>query len=225
MLAGTVVNAARDTHPAFDDRRNPDAAVLRFLSRYVRELHGKVAAIDETRLAVEEVVDFPLADFEAGVALPAHRYLAGASARLTSTSASGDPLTVPVEVVPWAHRHDPKLKPASCWIVNGVAYFLGPERSWSNVAEVAFLLVETPSELATLADTLAIPDEAEAACVAACALFMAKRGHKDEKLPEIDVNLFIGEAERAERAYLDDVANRNTGVVTRTRDVMSGGWL
>lgn len=218
LTAGRVIEAARDAHPAFDRKRSPDKIVLRFLASYQRELAGKVAAIDETLLVTDEIVLISAVDFEAGITLPANRYVAGVTAKdVRSTAAS--PQFTEVKLIPWAHRHDRNSPLAAAWQYGGKLYLRSPASAWANISEIGISLVAAPGDLDALADVLVLPDEAEKALRDNTALFLAKRGHTDPGLPAIPINDFRIDAERSELEYLRDVANRLTANTFRTRDV------
>lgn len=219
MTAGDVLLAARDRHPAFDRHRTPDAVALRFLSDYARELHGKVAAIDESLLAEEGVTaTLPLADHEAGIPLPANRYLAGVTGRMQGWSVD-EPRTFPIVCIPWARRFDRDVPRGAAWEHGDVLYLRSPASLWRSVDQVAVSLVPIPQPLTDLNSALALPETARRACVEHTALAMARRGHTDPALPVIDVAGFITIARTAEADYLADVANRLTGIPSSVRDV------
>lgn len=216
LLAQRVIESARDRHSAFDPRRVPDPSALRFLSAYRKELAGKVAAIDETQLAVTQAVAMPLAVFDDGIALNANRYIAGIMAKDNQAT----PEYWPVDLIPWAQRNDINTPLAAAWEYGGKLYLRGPSTVWRNITELGIALVPSmDTDLAALTDDVGLPPEAERACVEAIAAYMAKRGHNDPALPAINLSLFTDEARKAEAEYLADVANRNTGRHFRTRDV------
>ena len=216
LLAERVIESARDRHSAFDRRRIPDPSALRFLSAYRKELAGKVAAIDETALAVEQTVAMPLAVFDSGITLTANRYVAGVVAKDNSST----PRYIPVDLIPWAHRNDINSPLAAAWEVNGVLFLRGPSTAWRNITQIGIMYVPSlTTDLAALSDSVGLPVESERVLIEQTALFMAKRGHNDPGLPPIPVNDFRRDAEKAENDYLDDVRNRNTGRHFRTRDV------
>lgn len=217
LVAERVVESARDLHPAFDRKRNPDPVVLRALSRYVRELQGRVAAIDETALAVSTTESLPLATFEDGIALPPNRYILSVTAK-DERSTDAAPWLNPVTLIPYAHRHDRGQPTAAAWVLGDVLYLRSPESMWKTQTEIGIAYIPVPEDLTSLSDEIPLPDQAENALVTTTALVMAKRGHNDPALPGIEVTAFIRDAERAENEYLHDVANRMTGVRFKTRE-------
>lgn len=214
LVVGSITDAARDRHAAFDRNRNPAKMVRRFLAAYARELAGKIERVDETAFLTEDSFTLPLADFSAGFVLPAHRYLAGAVATLSNGRG-----TYPIDIIPWGQRDARNTKLASAWEVNGVLYLNGEASSWSNVDSVAVSYAPILGDLATEDDTLPLPDTCENALVENVALFMARRGHNDPRLPAIDVGMFASVAAAAEANFLSDVMNNVSGQHFRVADV------
>jgi len=220
LLASRIIEGARDRHPAFDPRRTPDPSALRFLSSYRKELAGKVAAIDDMALVVTQAVSMPLGTFDDGITLTANRYVAG----VTALDNKATPETHDIEVIPWAHRFDRNQPVNAAWEYGGKLFLRSPDTLWRDITELTISYVASmTTDLATLADDVGLPAEAERACTEAVAQFMAKRGHADPALPPIDKSEFAREADKAEGSYLADVANRITGRRFRTRDVWHPG--
>lgn len=213
ITAAQAIGRARDYHAAFNKQRNPDAVLLRFLSDYAAELYGRLIAIDESAVSTELVQPLPLADFEQGITIPANRYVGDVSA----VTLDGFPL--PVDLIPFSHRFD-RQRGAGLygWVLGSVLYLRGTAAEWQNYATVRVRYVPVPVPLVKLADAIALPDTALGACVLACVRMMSGRGHNDESLPAIPLALFMEEASGAEKAFLDDIANRKGAVKIRTRD-------
>lgn len=207
IIAARVINGARDRHPLFDPEHTPPRVALRALSDYVQELHGKVAAIDEGALAVALATAMPLGDFAEGITLPANRYVQEAS-----YVTAGEEF--PIDLVPFAHRFDPRrTRNPLAWVQDGALHLEGQASDWAAATEVRVRYVPVPAELAADTDTLPLPDTARRACVEYVAGFMATRAAEG-----LDATVFLARAEAAEREFLADVGNRRTAVVFRTRD-------
>lgn len=219
LLAGEIIDEARDRHAAFDNRRNPQKVVRRFLAGYAVELAGKLARIDEQALLVETVVVMPLADFSAGIVLPANRGIAGIVANDNHVPAQPNP----VSLIPWATRNDENVPLASAWLYGGKLYLQGAALNWRNIVSIAVALY--PDFALITADTDAIPlrQDARVTLIENTALFMAGRGHNDPTLPPIDMKKFVGTAADSEDQFLKNVANQLTLTHFRTRDVWSPG--
>lgn len=214
ILAGDVIDEARDLHPAFDKNRNPVKIVRRALSRYVTDLLSKINQIDETALTIEQLTVMPLGVFANGIVLPANRGVQEVGA----VDTQGRVLSV--DLIPAGQRDQPR-KRATAWIINGVLYLSGVASDWNTVASVSVRYTPAAGQVLTDADVLALPDSARSTVIAALGAFMAKRGQtdKDGDLPPIDVQTFAADAAKAEGDYLAEVANTLTSQVFRVRDV------
>lgn len=219
LLAGEIIDEARDRHAAFDNRRNPQKVVRRFLATYAVELAGRIMRIDETALLTEFVQAMPLVDFNAGIVLPANRGIAGIVAVDNRTPAQ----RFPVDLIPWATRGDANVPLASAWLYGGKLYLQALAQNWSNITQIA--VAYYPDFALITADTDAIPlrQDARLSLVENAALFMAGRGHTDPALPPIDMKKFVAAAGGAEDEFLKNVANQLGATHFRTRDVWSPG--
>lgn len=221
-LVSSIINAARDRHVAFDKQRMPSGPLYRFLAQYVAKLSGKALLIDPEAggVNVEQTVDLNVFDFDAGVVLDAGALVI--EVVLNDPATSVPQRSYPIDLIDPALRFAPNGPRAAAWQIGNVLYLRGRYEDWSNYGSVtirttAALPDEGMNE--ARAAVLALPDDAELACVEAVALFMAKRGHNDPKLPPIDLGAFAATAADAETAYLDLVRRRITGRSFFTADV------
>jgi len=217
ILTGTVLDKARDRHASFDEKRVPVRMARRFLSDYVRALHGKITAIDPEALRVQLLTNLPLANHDAGIALPANRYIASVMAIDPATS--NPQQNYPIALLNAQTKDAWNAPVAAAWQIGDTLFLRSPASLWTGLGSIGIAYVPLPVELATAADVLPVPDAAELACVENLALFMARRGSMDSSAPPIDVGVFAQIAAAAEQTYLDDVINRLTGQVFLTRDV------
>jgi hypothetical protein len=218
LLAGNVIDAARDRHTAFDRKTHPNKMLLRFLSSYVKQLHGKVLALDEDDVRIETTFDLPMADFSAGITLPANvRYVAEASVTYPAPSTDSP---VPLDIIQSSERNARNAPANGAWVVNGRLYLAGTAQRWTHFNKLAVSFVLLPPDLVDLDDTLAIPDAAELACVENVALFLARReAQESDGDGKIALSPFVAAATDAERQYLDDVKNNVSGRTFYTLDV------
>lgn len=217
LLAGDIIDEARDRHAAFDNRRNPQKVVRRFLASYCVDLAGRINRIDEQALLAESVVAMPLADFNAGIVLPANRGIAG----IVAVDNHVPGLKSPVELVPWATRGDANVPLASAWLYGGKLYLQGVASSWRNIVSLAIAYVPDFALLTADADVIPLRQDARLTLVENAALFMAGRGHTDKNLPPIDMKKFVAAAGGAEEEFLKNVSNQLGLTHFRTRDVWS----
>lgn len=216
LLAGNVIDAARDRHAAFDRQRHPNKMLLRFLSRYARQLHGKLVALDPDAVRVETTANLPLADFDAGIALPANTvYVAEVAASYPAPSTL-PPL--PIDLIQSDERDAWNRPRAVAWQVGDKLYLGGTADAWTAFGQIAISSVQLPVALVALTDAIALPDAAESACVEAVAEFMAKR-EAQEGNDKIALAVFGEDAAKAEGAYLAVVMNNVAGRTFYTKDV------
>lgn len=215
LTAGSIIDQARGVHRVFDLTRHPNKVVLQFLSRYAKELHGRIAAVDPDAVREDVVTNLPLADHAAGIALPENRMV------VEATGVDARNTQYPIDVIPATHRNDRGIRWASAWQIGAVLYLMSPATAWSRITSIAVAIVPTPDSVTTLGSALALPDAAENVLVEQTAAFMARRHamEADPKAPRLDLSVFMGSAKDAEAAYLKDVVNRLSGQLVRTRDV------
>lgn len=218
LVAGNVIDAARDRHPSFYKEKHPNKMLLRFLSAYAKGLHGKIAAIDEDQLRVDVTATLPLASFDAGIALPANvRSITGAVVSYPEPTTFAP---VPIDIIQSDERNARNTPAGAAWQVNGKLYLAGNADRWSAFNQIAISLILLPDTLQTLADVLAVPDAAELACIENCALFLARREfNESDGDTKLNLSTYVGAAADAERAFLDDVKNNVAGRTFYTLDV------
>lgn len=220
-LVSSIINAARDRHVSFDPQRQPSGPLYRFLAQYTEKLTGKIIAIDpEAAPSVVETFDLDTFDFDAGVVLGANRSIV----EVTLLDKPTAPIvkTYNVDVIAAALRFAPNGPRRAAWELNGRFYLRGVTADWQNFESVSVrytggLAAEGVNMLR--AANMVLPDATELACIEAVALFMAKRGHADPKLPPIDLAAFVATATDAETSYLDTVRAKLVGRSFFTQDV------
>ena len=215
LVAGELITSARDEHPTFNDRRHPDPVLLRALSRYQRELFGKLIRLDSQKAVIYQDTALPLASFDAGIAVPTYKYPSGAEAR-TSTCTIGRQL----KIVAWERRTEYHH---AVYLRNGVLYLTGLESYWTDYDTIRFFYVPELAALAidaaAMSAVLSLPDAAEATLVAFLALQMAKRGGAGDGETAPDAKVFGGEWVAAEDRFLDEMGRNTQAVSSVIRDV------
>jgi hypothetical protein len=214
LVVRDLVTAARDEHPTFDDRRHPDPVLLRALSRYNKELLGKIIRLDDSKGVEYFDQALPLAVFDNGIAIPAYKYPFGLQA-----TALGRTRPHPLDLVSWEessqYRH-------AGYLLNGILFLCGRPHDWTSFSSVRFLYVAEPAALAMdLATVLtAMPDSAEPTLVAYLALKMAQRGGAGEGETRPDPGVFGAQWQAAEDRLLDEMGRNTQAVSSVIRDVM-----
>lgn len=216
LLAGNVIDAARDRHAAFGPQRHPNKAALRFLSAYVKQLHGKVLAINPDALRVDVTASLPLTTFDDGIALPANtQAIVEVVGRYPAATARSP---YPITLIDASARNALNAPRGAAWRVGDTLYLRSPDTLWRDFDAIVFAVVTLPGSLAALDDTLAVPDAAEMACIEQVAAFFAGRVAQEEET-RIALDRFDQKAAEAEGHYLATVTAALTGTTFFTQDV------
>lgn len=197
--------------------------LYRFLADYCQEAQGRIMDIDPT-YNIEITLGFtlPLSDFAAGMAVGAGRIVTEVSA-LDRRTVPG-PNVFQVELISRDQRFARNGPPIAAWQERDVLYLRGPATQWKNIGTVQVQVVEslTDADVTALQARNAVvplPDAASLMVTEAVALFMARRGHIDPKIPPIDVGGFVAALTGAEDKFYKSVANRQVGRSFFTADV------
>lgn len=218
LVVRTVLEHARDFHPAFAPERSPDAVGRRALARYQQAFVRRVIGAGRAQALVPSSHDvaLPLADFAAGDPLPAGLLHVSAVTAIpvgAVDAADADP----VELTPLARRYAPGRFPAV--LLDGdTLRLLGSEQDWTDYATVRLRCILVPDDLPTNDATLAVPDDALDACAGAVASFWAMRL---QGLAGLNVNAaeIDGRAKVAENGCLDRLLQQAVAEPFRIRAV------
>lgn len=209
LLAGDLIEAARDRHASFDRERTPDLVLLRFLSREQRRLMGKLAQANPQAVSVTQDLLLSAYDWRAGFLLLAYQAL-----------------DVRGEVIftdPARHAAPLHIRALADQSVAGVGYFAGAQgdvlrlfgvaADWEGVERVRVRLAPLPDELKRLGDPLTVPDTAEAALVASLTAFLAGRAEG------VDGRPFYAEAVQYETDLIREIRSSYRAVSFKVREV------
>jgi hypothetical protein len=223
-----VMDAARDRHPAFDHQLMPPGPLARFIADYTLQMQGRLRAIDSTLSGFEVTLTFelPLADFDAGLALGAHRLVQEVT--LVDPVGRVPRRTTPVTLIPRDLRFAPNVPTAAAWQEGNILYLRGPSSLWSphydqGTVEVQVIEgwgdVEGAALLAPGA-TLPLPDDAVPAVIEAAAAFMARRA---PAALGINVREFAEQQQLAEARAIEATVQRVNGRSYVIQDVWQPG--
>jgi len=155
-----IIRTARDYSPEFEERKHPDAVLLRTLSSYEASITAKVAKVNPSLLATELVVTLPLTTFSAGVLLPQMTYVLPGIEAITAAG------TVrPVELVNLTMRSERQISDRVLYLRGKYLFLGGAEEEWSGYSQLKIQAVLTPREVTGLDDPLVMPDSAHDAYV------------------------------------------------------------
>ena len=210
--AQQVITEARDHHPSFEKRAQPNGTLLRLLSSYQREITAKIARVNPALVSSPVTCTLPLADFDDGITLPSHSYLLpGVEARL----ASDTDVVETVELVNVTLRKEGSQMFGRYVYLQGNKLFLsGRAENWGSYASLTLQMVLVPKELTRLDDVLVLPDWGMDAYVGSLVTKMAVRSGLDGTL--------LSQARDMEQQFLDTVAQQKGAETSHTRDVFGG---
>jgi hypothetical protein len=215
LVADNLIVAARDASPTYDDRRHPDAVLLRALSRYQKELLGRIIRLDPSKAVEYFDQALPLTVFANGIAVPAYKYPLGAQ-----VTYSGGTDVCHLTLVQWAdnlrYSHGGDESGArACYLLNGILFLCGEAEDWTEFSSLRWRYVAEPAALAMSRATVLtlLPDSAEGTLVAYLALKMAQRGGAEEGEPKPDAASAAADWQVAEDRFFDEMG-RNTQAVS-----------
>lgn len=184
LVAGDLIDEARDFHESFGEDRATNPVLLRALSRAEQSLYREIVHLSETALAEQTTLDEFDLQFAAGegehIELPAHLVV-------ISLEATIDGRLVPVQVL---HDNAGAFDPRGLvGRLIGRQLFLGPSprtypagsakyRSaydWSDLEELRVTYVPHPPQLTSLTQELTAPDQTRSYLVAEVVAFLATR--------------------------------------------------
>lgn len=216
LVSGSLVDEARDLHPSFDRRNNPDKLILRELERYERELIEKVVAVNEDylRTTIEETLPPPTPNFPAwatGLSLPDHLVLHDAEYQIGTD-------WYRMHIRPMAVEHDPGPM-RTAYVAGRTAWLRGVEADWNGVSAVRFHYTAAPSGLPDLNTALTIGDSARTVLVNRLAFTMAKRAVTVPNASPPNVAEFRIDWQQAEEAYIVGAGGIRAGHTSQVREV------
>lgn len=174
-----VIEAAREVHPAFDERQTPDRTLLRALNRKYRTLFQLTFDIEPTLVASTETITISGFDFSNGHPIPAYERIIGGDMKI---SGEADPRRHDFELVPWGQRHRASVDRGG-YILEETLYLQGTENDWDDVEKIELLYIPELTELSAESDQPNLPDRAQSPLELHGAMFMARRGVDGQPLP------------------------------------------
>lgn len=215
LVAGTLIDEARDMHVSFDARHHPPKALLRELDRYQVDLLSRLLQINEDYLSSTLSTLLPLAVFADGIGISADHIPTRAEA--IDTHGDAHDLTL----LPWAYRQDPAPRIAG-YVNSSRLYLRGEAAGWTHFTRIDLFLQPRPTALTAFTGTgsaLTIRDGARDALVTRVARFMAFRGHTEVGTPSPNTREFDALWREAEARVVQEVANMRSGETFSVREV------
>lgn len=211
LIAGDVIDTARDWHASFSVRDHPDKGLLRALGACERDLLQRALQVNEDYSRVVASTALPLATFATGIAVPANLMIHGAE-YVDNTGRAHD-----IDLKPMMYRDDP-AHPLTLYLGDDVVYLRGTAQDWNGLTAINIIYTPEPVMPATLAATLTLEEDARSALTAYLVLMMARRGTLRTDIPKPDVRAALLWYERAEKEFLHAIANRRAGQTFGVRE-------
>ncbi len=222
ILAEDLITAARDGHAAFSKVRHPNAGLLRALSHYKRQLWSRIANVNSSVLAVEEVIDLTTFNFTTGATFPDHIYVVpdGEVSHPNDVNQSDRGRFTIIDMTVRQFT-----RPQHCgWFIQNQLWLHGDEKDWVNTTNLYISYVAIPTGPTAMGDNFdPAPDTIEPVLEAFLAKLMAGKGHNDQSLPPIDTKEFNQEWHIAEDRFLSELGERRKAQRIKTLDIFPGG--
>lgn len=222
ITAADVLDGARDLHPSFDPKSQPDTVLVRQIQRDARRLATKVIAIRPEQVPWStQTTALPLAVFANGISLPSHLLVTQVTAlRAGGTSPQDD---TPIPLVNTQQRTRWGQPWPSAFIMSGTLYLAATAADWLPYASVTVRYVPVPS-VTSSASAIGLDDDALTPLVLSLGAFMATRRQGMSDAPP--VGMWQAEAALAEDQYMQRVQRQMAGTDTVVQDSYgdNGGW-
>lgn len=227
LTVATIVNNARDLHPALSVQNAPLPIALRAISRFEGDLVRDITSRVPGFLAKQVDVTLPLAVFENGVNLttliPAG-WLDLTDGFFLYSIAPNPARTKRAGNIPWEQRDMPYMWPAYS-VRDNVLYFLGSDANYAQFSKFTLTYTPLPAALATGASVTVLPDDALDCLAALLAAFWLKRlvGNPAFDVSPGAAELYIAEAAGVRADFLTRIWKTTQRMTYRVRDASSGG--
>lgn len=209
LTVATIINNARDLHPALSKTNAPDEIAFRALSRFQRQMVQDIATNVPAFLAAEVEVPFPLAVFDDGIDLAT--LIPGGWQDLLDGfllyANTPNNRRVRIEFVPWEQRDMFGGAPRYTFRDN-VLYFLGGEDQYAQVSSFFLTYTAIAPSLTALTSTVLLTDDS----LDALALMLA-----GEWLMRMVGNPSFGVSAEAAGLYMQRGEAMRLAYVTRVR--------
>jgi hypothetical protein len=208
LIAGEILDEARDYHEAFYPEHLPDGMCLRQLSRLEQRFAQRLVLEVPDSITTSET--FEAADLENaaeyGVPLTPSLLPVALSAGFGAERPEEE-----VRLVAESEAHEDNLPPGlRAFRRGGMIYPVGPR--WEAVVSLRHSYAPNPPPLTSLEDELTLPDACGPALVSSLALWMASRRGVLKELPRIDE-----EAQESTATMIQVLGNQTTTIHHRIR--------
>lgn len=227
LLCSTVINEARDLHPALSETAAPVPIALRLLGRFTREFTEAIAVRVPAFVAVQATFSLPLATFASGVSLTT--LIPGGWKDLTDLFYVFSDTTITTKVrshfIPWEQRDIPQRMPAHTFL-NNVLYLLGDASDYTSYGTGVLTYTAMPAAFTADTDAIPLPDDALSALSALLAAYWLRRLAEDPAFGTVSpatVAMYMGDAERERQRFLTRIWRTTQRQDYVIRDVQGTG--
>lgn len=213
FTAQELIDESREQHPSFDPDRTPEKVLFNQINRYTRELYARVVEKNDQLYTDVHSEPMPLADFDAGFALPAD-YM-----KLLGAEVIDDcDLKHRMRFVSHRNRWSPGVH-TPAYILGSTVHLVGYEGDWLRAASIELFYIPEPTLAVAYDDNVNLPEAARTVMVANLAYWMGRRqsaGYEGAPVPvadfyqywrdlEVEFLIEIAQHTRTEEAYIQEV--------------------
>lgn len=173
--------------------------------------------LDANGVAYLDLTDPLVATFDRGVPLPTHKHLLGGTVRLDASATPLPNQTYPLTLTSYDSRND-WHGDYGAYVLNRQLFLCGDSTDWQDVTSIDLRYVPEPPTLAAVTDYFLLPDHAASALIAQGAYLAAMRVQALEGMDTVNLAALGMERDRAESAYLSEVAANARGTSRRMRE-------
>lgn len=174
---------------------------------------GYLIKLDASGVAYIDLTDPLVATFDRGVPLPKYKHILGGTVHFTGSTDYCE-----LTLTDFASRND-ALGDYCAHIAGRELFLQGDSTDWDSVESIDLRYVPEPPRLAQLSDYFLLPDHAESVLIAQGAMIAGQRVQGLEGMAAPDLSLLMAERDRAESAFLSEVAAQTRATQQRLREV------
>lgn len=173
--------------------------------------------MDTNGVAYLDLTDPLVATFDRGIPLPTHKHLLGGTVRLDASTTPLPNQTYPLTLTTYDGRSD-WHGDYGAYVLNRQLFLCGDDTDWQDVTSIDLRYVPEPPALTAVTDYFLLPDHAESALIAQGAYVAAMRVQALEGMDTVNLAALAQERDRAETAYLSEVAANLRAVSRRVHE-------
>lgn len=174
---------------------------------------GYLIKLDASGVAYIDLTDPLVATFDRGVPLPKYKHILGGTVHFVNSTDYCE-----LTLTDFAARND-GLGDYVAHIAGRELFLQGDSTDWDSVESIDLRYVPEPLRLGALTDYFLLPDHAESVLIAQGAMIAGQRVQGLDGMAAPDLSLLMAERDRAEGAFLSEVAAQVRSTQQRLREV------